>query len=176
MNDRQLVKIITDRMKVAAGAKNQAQLARAIGIQPPSVSDAILKGKIPERWFEVMLEKYGVTKDELCKPPEGARAMIEHAYGHETEEEPETGPALDMVSMTIEILKSNTVYKTALASNIRAFHQAVKGEQEMDDLRGKVENMTTDNQMMRQRMARLEERLLALEGVEPEKKRAGNDH
>lgn len=34
----------------------------------------------------------------------------------------------DMVTMTVEVLESDTVYRPALASNIRAFHQAVRSE------------------------------------------------
>ena len=74
MKDRELAKIIIEKMKTVAGVKSQAKLAHALGIQPPSVTDAITKGKIPERWFEVFSDKFGVTKEELSTPSERAVA------------------------------------------------------------------------------------------------------
>lgn len=48
----------------------------------------------------------------------------------------------DMLTKTAEVLESDTIYRTALASNINAFHQAVNSERTL---------------------ARLEERMVALE-------------
>ena len=81
MTDTELSKIIAERMKQASRAKNQAQLARVLKVSPQAVSDAIRKGKIPDRWFDVMEEKYGVTKKELTAPPEQARAALVQPYG-----------------------------------------------------------------------------------------------
>ena len=68
-------------MKQRAGVKSQAQLARVIGVTPQSLSGAIQKGKIPDRWFDVMEEKFGVTKEELCRTPERVVATLEQPYG-----------------------------------------------------------------------------------------------
>ena len=74
-----------------------------------------------------------------------------------------------MLTMTAEVLESQTVYRSALASNIRAFHQAVKGEGEMNDLREDMRQMMAQmrelKEMMQRNMAGQEE---------TEKKRAGN--
>lgn len=169
---------ILNNIKRLTGARNQKEVAAALGISGSAITDAKNRNVIPETWFQIIEEKYGTAKEQLLNPTvmSKTRAMVKHEYGHEADQEEGTTPPLDMVSMTIEVLQSNTVYKSALASNIRAFHQAVKGEGEMNDLRKKVENTQNDNLVMRQHMVRLEERLQALEGVEPEKKRAGNDH
>lgn len=55
-----------------------------------------------------------------------------------------TGQQIDipgMIKMTIAVLESETVYRAALASNIRAFHQAVEKESEMEGLKEKLEKM-----------------------------------
>jgi len=84
----------------------------------------------------------------------------------------------EMVKMTMEILASDTVYRSALASNIRAFHQAVNMEKEMQSVNEKLAAM--EKQMERQtdemagRMARLEEMLLSFGATLPEKREQGN--
>jgi hypothetical protein len=82
MDDREVARIIIERMKVAAGVKSQAKLAQALGIQPPSVTDAHTKGKIPERWFKIMEENFSVSREELCRPVErmSARAQVDMPY------------------------------------------------------------------------------------------------
>lgn len=75
-------------------------------------------------------------------------------------------PASEMLIMTSVVLESNTVYRSALASNIRAFYQAVKGEREMNDLRDEIKKM-------REELAEMKELMLS-QGT-AEKKRAGND-
>ena len=58
---------------------------------------------------------------------------------------PEDWKMSDMLTKTAEVLESDSIYRTALASNINAFHQAVKSER---------------------LLARLEERVAVLEGRE----------
>jgi hypothetical protein len=82
MDDREVARIIIERMKVAVGVKSQAKLAQALGIQPPSVTDAHTKGKIPERWFKIMEENFSVSREELCRPVErvSARSQVDMPY------------------------------------------------------------------------------------------------
>lgn len=193
--DRQLAKIIVGKMVKAANLSKQEELAELLGIKPQSISSNIAKGKIPDGWFAIFHEKFGVTKDQLSETP-GEKLV--RTYGknpvtssvspswrneHETKQTPEIGKALtdadmpDMVKMTMEILASDTVYKSALASNIRAFHQAVNMEKEMQSVNEKLANM--EKQMERQtnemaeRMARLEEMLLSFGATLPEKREQG---
>ncbi|MDD3814285.1 MAG: helix-turn-helix transcriptional regulator [Desulfocapsaceae bacterium] len=69
----------------------------------------------------------------------------------------------DMVSMTIEVLESKTVFRSALASSIRAFHDAVIKEEEMNSVRQEMKAMG-------ERMERMEEMLLSLGASLPEKR------
>lgn len=76
----------------------------------------------------------------------------------------------EMVTMTIEVLESKTVYRSALASNVRAFHQAVKMEGEMQGVKEEVSAMRNENRTMAERMERMEQLLLSLGGTVPEKR------
>jgi len=65
----------------------------------------------------------------------------------------------DMVTMTVEVLESETIYRTALASNIRAFHQAVRSErtlaqleERMVALEAKVEDLVNENDKLKRRV------------------------
>lgn len=87
----------------------------------------------------------------------------------EQKNEPET-PISDMVYMTTRVLESNTVYRSALASNVRAFYQAVVQEDEMKSLSEKME-------LMQAQMERMEAMLAALNAAMPQKRdeKAGDD-
>lgn len=76
----------------------------------------------------------------------------------------------EMLTMTVEVLESKTVYRSALASNVRAFHQAVKMEGEMQGVKEEVSAMRNENRTMAERMERMEQLLLSLGGTVPEKR------
>jgi hypothetical protein len=164
MDDRTMARIILDRMKKAAGVRTQAELAATLGIKPPSVSEAAIKGRIPERWFDILFEKTGATKEDLCLPPEKVMAALD--INLSTPESEPSPPQSDMLIMTSKVLESQTVYRSALASNIRAFYQAVKNEEEM----GKLSDQMTQ---LQKELAEVKQRLESIEH-QPEKKRAGN--
>lgn len=73
----------------------------------------------------------------------------------------------EMVSMTVEVLESKTVYRSALASNVRAFHQAVKMEGEMQGVKDDLRKMQAD-------MDELKVMIRSLGGIVPEKRDAAN--
>lgn len=59
---------ILDRMIEKSG-KSQNRFAKEdLGIDGVNIAKARKSLQIPPRWFEVMLEKYKVTKEDLCKP------------------------------------------------------------------------------------------------------------
>lgn len=73
----------------------------------------------------------------------------------------------EMVAMTVEVLESKTVYRGALASNVRAFHQAVKMEGEMRGVKEELQQMREEH---RAEMEELKEMIRSLGGVIPEKR------
>lgn len=72
----------------------------------------------------------------------------------------------DMVTKTIEVLESDTIYRTALASNINAFHQAVRSErtlarieERMAEWEAKADAMARELSELRRENRELKERL-----------------
>ena len=67
MDDRKIARAVVEEMKKAIGVKSQAKLASALGIKPPSVSEALAKGQIPERWFDILARDHGIIKLNLLR-------------------------------------------------------------------------------------------------------------
>lgn len=63
------------------------------------------------------------------------------------------GKITDLITKTIEIFESNTVYSGALSANIDAFHEATRTEKKLQDLQVLMESRF---KLMNQRMAVLE--------------------
>ena len=53
------------RIMDAAGAKSDSDLARALGIQPPSVAAARKREQVPSGWVEQVAERFGASADWL---------------------------------------------------------------------------------------------------------------
>lgn len=170
-----------NKIKRLMVAKNQKELAVRLGVTPQAVSNAKTDKVIPETWYQIIFEKHGITKEALIQQTKNEyNAAHPHAQGHiapmmsfdpgitpgdkSTDREMKQS---EMMYMTGVVLESNTVYRSALASNIRAFYQAVKGEQEMNDLRDDVKRLSEE-------IAELKE--IILSNGSTEKKRASNDH
>lgn len=85
------------------------------------------------------------------------------AKKQEFEDDYEVISIKEMVNMTIEVLESKTVFRSALASSVRAFHDAVMKEEEMDLVRQEMKEMS-------ERMERMEQMLLTLGASLPEKR------
>jgi len=55
------------KIKKISRGKNQKGVAQALGISPQAITDAKRKNKIPETWFDMIEEKFGLSKDELIR-------------------------------------------------------------------------------------------------------------
>jgi len=62
-------------------------------------------------------------------------------------------PVTELITKTIEILESKTVYSSALSANIQAFHEATRAEQKFQELQANTEK----------RFKEMESRITALE-------------
>jgi len=61
--------VIRNMMRVANVRKN-SELGNILGgIRPQSISNSIGRKNIPDNWFLVFEEKYGVSEEELCRQP-----------------------------------------------------------------------------------------------------------
>ncbi|WP_428562364.1 MAG: helix-turn-helix domain-containing protein [Solidesulfovibrio sp. DCME] len=73
----------------------------------------------------------------------------------------------DMITKTVEVLESDTIYRTALASNINAFHQAVRSERLLAQLVERVAAL----EAREERWAQIEARMTELEKENAELRR-----
>ena len=80
----------------------------------------------------------------------------------------------DIVSMTRDVLASDTVYRTALVGVTRALHKSVTTEDEMKGLEKKIDLMQTQNEEISARMERMEQMLLSLGASVPKKRETGS--
>jgi len=55
------------KIKKISRGKNQKGVAQSLGISPQAITDAKRKNKIPETWFDIIEEKFGISKDELIR-------------------------------------------------------------------------------------------------------------
>jgi hypothetical protein len=53
------------RLSVAAGTKNEAELAREIGILPQGITSARKRNRVPGSWFAKIAAKYGIRLEWL---------------------------------------------------------------------------------------------------------------
>jgi len=126
---------------IVSGRKNgdedlRRSIAAAVGMPYPdmlALGQFILSGKDPE----VFLEQSGQVffRDSRIIEP----ASLEEDQFSISE----------MIIMTTKVLESRTVYRSALASNIRAFHQAVAKEGELESLKGDMARMQMEIQELR---------------------------
>ena len=105
---------------------------------------------------------------------QGAPPVRQNGVGPSVPEELKRADSIDesfsmseMVTMTMEVLESKTVYRSALASNVRAFHQAVKMEGEMQGVKEDLRQMRAEHRL---EMEELKEMIRSLGGSAPEKR------
>jgi len=53
------------RIKSIAGGGSQKEVADKLGISPQAISDAKRKNRIPESWYVIIHEQFGVTRETL---------------------------------------------------------------------------------------------------------------
>ena len=135
-----------------------ACLASVLGITQQSVAGSKRKRRIPPGWITAMALERGVSADwlllgegKMLRGEAGAEgpllvqerpAPIYKVMKHEQadeKEQPSGGKNIaDLVSKTIEVLQSQTVFETALTSNIEAFHHAIDLEKKIDGVEDRI--------------------------------------
>lgn len=79
----------------------------------------------------------------------------------------------ELLNMTAEVLVSDTVYRPALAANIKAFHRSIALEHDNQEFRVRIENMEARQEMEKisfeQRMTAMEKKLAEATAAPPKK-------
>lgn len=163
------------RVLTACGARSDSELARILDIKPSSVGAAKRRMQLPPGWVEQIAQSFEINADWLFF---GTGPM---RRGEAAKEAPAPAPApaeafltapqeefrmSDMLTKTAEVLESDTIYRTALASNINAFHQAVRSErtlvrieERMAEWEAKADAMARELSELRRENRELKERL-----------------
>lgn len=82
-NTALLAKVVAERMKRAAKAKTYGELGQMLGgISSQAISSAIARNKIPENWFDIIQEKTGTTREELCRPTTSVTSSLVQNWGN----------------------------------------------------------------------------------------------
>jgi hypothetical protein len=181
VSSRHIQGFLSDKERKGLGRRAQHDLAAFFGL---SVHDIIQEAKPP-------LSKEGaISIGNFLR--EGELAILErrseishhpttiphHPSGPDPplppdqEDDDKLPTAPQAIEMTREVLASRTIYRGALLQNIKAFHKAVQGEQEMSSLRDDMQDMKQQMAAMQAMMARIERNTAAALPVEtPTQKR-----
>ncbi len=160
---RERLQYLIDQKKI-----NQSAVAKGIGVQDSRISDW-LSGEVkkPRRttiqkisgFFDCDIEWLASGTGDPFPEPKTKSPDNKIDLLHEQED----WTLNEMVEMTKGVLESDTVYRNALSSNIRAFHKAVSEESEMREMKERMISMD-------ERMKRME-RMLENRGATVPQKR-----
>lgn len=156
----------------------QDYIAQKTGISRAAIQ-AYESGKIPKGDYLLILsDLLGCSTDWLLKGSENNTDSSSSAPQAAPQPQPPPAPPpeddfkmTEMVTMTVEVLESETIYRTALASNIRAFHQAVRSERTLAKLEERVAAM----EAKLEHVAQLEQRMEELERENQELRQRQNE-
>ena len=154
---------IGDRLKALRGDSSQGDFSQRIGFHKNTVGKYERGERTPDVDFlRTVCERLSVSPDWLLWGQGPIRRGENAPAAPHTAPPPAPPPEDDfkmteMVTMTVEVLESETIYRTALASNIRAFHQAVRSErtlarieERMAALEKRVEEVERENKELKQ--------------------------
>ena len=64
------------KIKLLAGGGSKKEIAEKLGISPQAISDAKRKNRIPESWYGIICEQFGVTRETLHTQTDGQTGKI----------------------------------------------------------------------------------------------------
>ena len=172
--NNQQVKKIFDAIKCAKGFRKDSELAEFLGTTKQNIFNWQKRNSIgdyllfTERGFSEHYMRTGNGPMFTADQNHQAAVNIVGPGAEITSEAPAGEFSIsDMLQATARVLESKTVYRSALASNIRAFDKAVLMEGKMQGIEEEMRKMRAENA---ERMDRLEKMVLSLGGQVPEKK------
>jgi len=134
---------LVDLMRTLGFKERQhGKFAKKIGVSPSFLSDVLnlntglsfnLIFGISDKYPEININWLLTGEGEMI--PGDKKGPL---YNKVEDEDPEL---VELLSRTMEILKSETDYSVSLAANIRSFHHAVKMEREVSELKSEVINI-----------------------------------
>lgn len=120
----------------------------------------------------LQVDVYTLIKDsggeaELQKRRESADKLYEIVQGEmaqkipvaPVDEEIEGLKVSALLTRVVEILESSSIYRQALAANINAFHLAIRSEEKVHSLQGRIDYLEGQNKSLESRLSALEEKI-----------------
>jgi len=184
---------IGERIKEIRGAISQAAFSAKLNVGQSTIGRYEKGGRSPDAEFILLLKKHYKVNPNWLITGEGSKFIqnginetclridqeseSENKGKYATENLSQTGETspgkiTELITKTIEILESNTVYSGALSANIDAFHEATRTEKQLRDLKISVEHRFN---MMDQRIAVLESENKRLKDMMDESPDNGGD-
>lgn len=166
-----------ERIRALRGEMTQADFANRAGINVNTLRNYERGDSIPNLEVAASICRYFSVSSDWLMLGEGPMRRGDSAP--DTTPSPAQppmppGPPIEddfkmteMVTMTVEVLESETIYRTALASNIRAFHQAVRSERTLARLEERIAVL----EAREDRWAQIDARMAELEKENVELKR-----
>lgn len=144
---------------------SRAGLAKKAGISWATVVRAEESERTTEKTAGKIADALGVQVEIFNKggiQNEGKSAdNIEVAEKRDTyiKEEGEGVRISSLLTWAAEILDSNSIFRQALAANINAFHLAVRSEEKVHSLQGRIDYLEGQNKSLESRLTALEEKV-----------------
>lgn len=159
--------LLIDRIKTLMGEMSNRRFASKCGISEGAVRNILSGGETSTSTLKKISDEcqkpmWWFFSYETCSDQNDFSSLItDEAEGREKLTQAVKN---ELMTKTSEVLDSDTVYRPALVSNIRAFHYGVeqlrKTDEKIDRLERKIDELM---------------RRFADDDASPEKKRAGND-
>ena len=153
------------RIRQTRGDESQDAFANRLNINKNTLGFYERDERTPNATFVADICKQECIATDWLLYGEGPMRRGETAPAAASPAQPQPSPPeedfkmVDMVTKTVEVLESDTIYRTALASNINAFHQAVRSErtlarleERMELLEKRVEELASENAYLKQRL------------------------
>ena len=147
-----------ERLLHAAGVSGSSQLARFLGISPQGVASAKAKKRIPLKWLRKIQQTKEIHQNWILTGESGAginKRLDQEGIPAEKkppplQDENEKDSRIEvparnykiseLVQKTIEVLESETICKTALTSNIEAFHEYVVAQKHIEQMQTEIDS------------------------------------
>jgi transcriptional regulator with XRE-family HTH domain len=157
---------IGDRLKTLRGDLSQEEFAHRIGFNKNTIGNYERGDRTPDVVFmKAVCENMNVSPEWLLwgegtmNRGEGASTEPQALAPAPAQPTEEDWKMSDMLTKTAEVLESGTIYRTALASNINAFHQAVRSERTLAHLEDRVSQLEMRMEELADENAKLKRRL-----------------
>ncbi len=140
-----------EKVKAVTGWTKDKQLADFLHVQPGTISGARQRDNFPLQWAFKVAQEFGCSTDSLVVEDVPIRSQPDTKDGQPIDDmasmeaaaqiSPDAINVQELLNMTAEVLVSNTVYRPALAANIKAFHRSIALEMDNQELRSRIERL-----------------------------------